>query len=254
MRQKYKILAVDDDRANLNIISEILFDEYEVKTAESGERALEIIKSYTPDLILLDIMMPGIDGYEVCRLLRTDSALAHTKILFLSAKEMLEERLRGYKVGGDDYITKPFEEDELLAKIRVFLKFKSEEAIKSLNKIVREGQPDVFQKISQYFSSVLYIHSTFPYCKIICKAEETNSLLLRTTLKELEEKFDGQDLLRIHKSYLVNPIKIVVIKKKGSQDYEAILRDNNDSTVSIPIGRKYHAHLKRLNPKWFLGP
>ncbi|MBU3917388.1 LytTR family transcriptional regulator DNA-binding domain-containing protein, partial [bacterium] len=158
----------------------------------------------------------------------------------------------GYEVGGDDFITKPFDEDELVAKIKVFLRLKYEEEIRSLNRIVKNGQPDVFHKISQYFSSVLYIHSTFPYCKIICKAEESNSLLLRTTLKELEKKFDGQDLLRIHKSYLVNPIKIISIAKKGSQDYEAMLKDNDDRIVRIPIGRKYHSSLKKLNPKWFL--
>ncbi len=252
MQDRYKILAVDDDLANLNIITEILSDDYDVKTAETGEEALAVVENIVPDLILLDIMMPGIDGYEVCKRLRSKEALVNTKILFLSAKEMLEERLLGYEVGGDDYITKPFDEEELLAKIRVFLRLKYEEEIKTLNKIVEEGQPDVFHKISQYFSSVLYIHSNFPYCKIICKAEETNSLLLRTTLKELESQFDGQDLLRIHKSYLVNPIKVVSICRKGSQDYEAVLRDNDDKIVKVPIGRKYHSSLRKLNPKWFL--
>lgn len=252
MQSRYKILAVDDDQANLNIITEILYDDYDVQTVETGEDALEKVKDYIPDLVLLDIMMPGIDGYEVCKQLRANKELINTKILFLSAKEMLEERLLGYEVGGDDFITKPFDEDELVAKIKVFLRLKYEEEIRSLNRIVKNGQPDVFHKISQYFSSVLYIHSTFPYCKIICKAEESNSLLLRTTLKELEKKFDGQDLLRIHKSYLVNPIKIISIAKKGSQDYEAMLKDNDDRIVRIPIGRKYHSSLKKLNPKWFL--
>lgn len=252
MTHQYKILAVDDDDANLNIITEILSDDYHVKTALTGEEALEVVDSFIPDLVLLDIMMPGIDGYEVCKMLRADSKLSNTKILFLSAKELLEDRLFGYGVGGDDYITKPFDEEELLAKIKVFLRLKYEEEIRSLNKIVENGQPNVFHKISQYFSSVLYVHATFPYCKIICKAEETNSLLLRTTLKELEKQFDGQDLLRIHKSYLINPIKIVSISKKGSQDYEAVLKDNEEKFVRVPIGRKYHSSLKQLNPKWFL--
>ena len=251
MSHQYKILAVDDDHANLNIISEILSDDYSVKTALSGEEALRLVKSFLPDLVLLDIMMPGIDGYEVCKKLRADAQLANTKILFLSAKELLEDRLFGYGVGGDDYITKPFDEEELLAKIKVFLRLKYEEEIKSLNKVVEEGQPDVFHKISQYFSSVSYIHSTFPYCKIICKVKEANSLLLRTTLKELEKQFDGQDLLRIHKSYLINPIKVVSISKKGSQDYEALLKDNDENIVKIPIGRKYHSSLKQINPNWF---
>lgn len=252
MSHQYKILAVDDDHANISIVSEILCDDYNLKTALTGEEALEVIQEFVPDLVLLDIMMPGIDGYEVCKRMRRNPKLSNTKILFLSAKELLEDRLFGYGVGGDDYITKPFDEEELLAKIKVFLRLKYEEEIKSLNKIVENNQPDVFQKISQYFSSVLYIHSTFPYCKIICKAKESNSLLLRTTLKELEQQFDGQDLLRIHKSYLINPIKVVAIEKKGSQDYEAVLRDNDEDIVKVPIGRKYHSSLKQINPKWFL--
>jgi len=252
MENRYKILAVDDDISNLNIITEVLSSSYTFETAESGEEALKKVQEFVPDLILLDIMMPGIDGYEVCRKLRADTRFSNTKILFLSAKALLEDRLTGYGVGGDDYIVKPFDEDELLAKIKVFLRLKHEEAIRSLNRIVKTGQPDVFHKISQYFSSVLYIHSTFPYCKIICKAGETDSLLLRTTLKELEEQFDGEDLLRIHKSYLINPIKVISISKKGSQDYEAILKDNDDKTVKIPIGRKYHSSLKKVNPEWFM--
>ncbi|MBU2510474.1 response regulator [bacterium] len=252
MQNQYKILAVDDDLANLNIITEILSDDYDVKTVESGEKALSVIDDFSPDLVLLDIMMPGIDGYEVCKIIRSNPRLANTKVLFLSAKELLEDRLTGYDSGGDDYITKPFDEEELVAKIKVFLRLKYEEEIRSLNKIVENGQPEVFNKISQYFSSVLYIHSTFPYCKIICKAEETDSLLLRTTLKELEKQFDGQDLLRIHKSYLINPIKVVSISKKGSQDYEAVLKDNDEKTVKVPIGRKYHTSVKKINPKWFM--
>jgi CheY-like chemotaxis protein len=251
MENQYKILAVDDDLANLNIISEMLEDRYEVEIATSGEEGLKIAKQIVPDLILLDIMMPGIDGYEVCRRLRSDATFANTKILFLSAKELVRDRLTGYDAGGDDYITKPFDDEELLAKIRVFLRLKLEEEMKSLNRIVEKGQPDVIHKISQYFSSVLYIQSTFPYCKIICKVEGDDSLLVRTTLKELEKQFDGHDLLRIHKSFLVNPIKIVSISRKGSQDYEAVLKDNEEKTVKVPIGRKYHSSLKERNPKWF---
>lgn len=251
MSNRFKILAVDDDLANLNIITEILSDEYQIEVAENGEIALRKADKFVPDLILLDIMMPGIDGYEACKKLRANSKLSNTKILFLSAKELLEDRLQGYSVGADDYITKPFDEEELIAKIKVFLRLKNEEEIKSLNKIVESDQPEVFNKISQYFSSVLYIQSTFPYCKIVCKAEEDDTLLLRTTLKDLEKQFDGNDLLRIHKSYLVNPIKVVSVSKKGNQDYEAILRDNDDRTVKVPVGRKYHSSLKELNPKWF---
>lgn len=252
MKEPHKILIVDDDSANLSIISDFLKDYYVVKTARNGEDALNMVELYRPDLVLLDIMMPGIDGYEVCRRIRANPKLADMKIIFLSAKEVLEDRLQGYKVGANDYITKPFSEEELLAKVKVFLKLKLEEEIESLNKILSSNdQSEVAKKINHYFSSILYIKSRFPYCEIVCKSQEINPVLLRTSLKDLERQFKGKDLLRIHKSYLVNPIKIVTIKRKGAQDYEMVLKDNDDNTVSIPIGRKYHSTLKKLNPAWF---
>jgi C4-dicarboxylate-specific signal transduction histidine kinase len=91
------------------------------KLAYSGEEALKIATDYAPDLILLDIMMPGIDGYEVCRQIRADPNLKFTKIILVSGKAMIDERLKGYEVGADDYMTKPFSTEELLAKAKVFL-------------------------------------------------------------------------------------------------------------------------------------
>ncbi len=132
MNIQNRILAVDDNLTNLSILDTLLDDDYCLKTAESGEEALEIATSFRPDLVLLDIMMPGIDGYETCRRLRRDPALRHTKIIMVSAKAMLNERLEGYDVGADDYVTKPFDHDELLAKVRVYLRLKSAEEVEQV--------------------------------------------------------------------------------------------------------------------------
>ncbi len=121
---KSKILVVDDNPTNIAVLAEMLSAEYTLKTALSGEEALEMVKDFIPDVILLDIMMPGIDGYEVCRRLRADRAYRQIKIIMVSAKSLLAERLEGYDAGADDYITKPFEEDELVAKVRVYLRLK----------------------------------------------------------------------------------------------------------------------------------
>lgn len=252
MLKQHKILVVDDDAVNLDVIEEALDNEYNIKTCLNGEETLNVIEQYNPDIVLLDIMMPGIDGYEVCQKIRENPNLYHTKIIFISAKEMLKDRLAGYQVGGDDYIVKPFEEEELRAKVKVFLRLKYEEEIKSLNKIANQkDQSTVYKQISQYFSSILYIHSQFPYCKIVCLSTEINPMLIRTSLKELEKQFKENDLLRVHKSYLVNPIKIVFIRKKGTQDFEITLKDNENNIALIPAGRKYHTLLKNLNPSWF---
>ncbi|ETW94626.1 MAG: hypothetical protein ETSY2_49485, partial [Candidatus Entotheonella gemina] len=132
MKSQQTILLVDDNPANLFVLEEILGNIYRTVTAASGEEALEQAIECLPDLILLDIMMPGIDGYETCRQLRTIPNLQHTKIVMVSAKAMVSERLEGYHAGADDYITKPFEEEELLAKVRVYLRLKSIEEVDQL--------------------------------------------------------------------------------------------------------------------------
>lgn len=129
MQTQEKILAVDDDPNNVAILQELLEDDYDLKVATTGEQALEIVQDFQPDVVLVDIMMPGMDGYQVCRRLREDATLKHTKIIMVSARAMVSERLKGYEAGADDYITKPFDGDEFLAKVRVHLRLKHAEDI-----------------------------------------------------------------------------------------------------------------------------
>jgi putative two-component system response regulator len=121
MQTQGKILAVDDDPNNIAILEELLEDHYVLKTSSNGEQALEIAPAFLPDMILLDIMMPGMDGYEVCRRLRAHHSLKDTKIIMLSARAMRFEQFEGFRVGADDYITKPFEGDDFLEKVQVHL-------------------------------------------------------------------------------------------------------------------------------------
>ena len=126
MESRSRILIVDDHPTNIAIIEEVLGDDYHLATAMSGEEALAVAPRFSPHLILLDVMMPGIGGYETCRRLREHPTLYTVKILMVSAKAMKEERLEGYEVGADDYITKPFEAEELLAKVRVYLRLQAQ--------------------------------------------------------------------------------------------------------------------------------
>jgi two-component system, sensor histidine kinase and response regulator len=125
----HKLLFVDDEERNLRMYTRIFSKNYDVLTKSSGLEALEIIPSYRPDIVLLDVMMPGIDGYEVCRRIRVDSRFRFTKIILVSGKAQLEERLKGYDVGADDYIVKPFDRDEIKAKVDVFLRLKRAEEV-----------------------------------------------------------------------------------------------------------------------------
>ena len=127
-----RILVVDDDTINIEIMSEILEDEFSVSIARSGNEALARIDEFEPDLVLLDIMMPGLDGYETCQQLRQTKQMKHGKIILVSAKAMLSERMKGYEAGADDYLTKPFDAAELVAKVRVFLRLKRVEEVHDL--------------------------------------------------------------------------------------------------------------------------
>jgi len=116
-----RILSIDDNPDNNEIIQEILCDDYEVRIASSGEEGLEVASEFKPHLILLDIMMPGIDGYETCRRIKADPTLKDTIVIMVSAKELVDDKVEGYEVGAYDYITKPFSEEDLKDSVEYFL-------------------------------------------------------------------------------------------------------------------------------------
>ena len=126
-------MIVDDSPLNLEILEEVC-SNYTCESASSGEEALVAAAIFRPDIVLLDIMMPDINGYQVCQIMRENPLLNHAKIIMVSAKGMLNERLEGYEAGADDYVTKPFDEEELLAKIKVYTRLKSEEETSKFKK------------------------------------------------------------------------------------------------------------------------
>jgi CheY-like chemotaxis protein len=115
------VLIVDDTETNIDILLDILGEEYDVAVAMDGESALESVEEDPPDLILLDIMMPGIDGYGVCKRLKDNPATAHIPVVFLTALTEVEEKKRGLEMGALDYITKPFEASEIQSKVKKHL-------------------------------------------------------------------------------------------------------------------------------------
>jgi DNA-binding response OmpR family regulator len=118
MSNPKRILVVDDNPVNCEIIEEILGDEYEVIVANNGVDALALAQRYQPRIILLDVMLPEVDGYLICRKLRSMSEVNKSRIIMVTAKAMPSERAQGFAAGADSYITKPFDETELIAAIR----------------------------------------------------------------------------------------------------------------------------------------
>ena len=122
---KGNILVVDDVPANLRLLVDLLSRKgYEVRPAPNGERALSAARSQPPDLILLDIMMPGMSGYDVCRALKADETTRDIPVIFLSALDEVLNKVEAFAVGAVDYVTKPFERKEVLARVETHLKIR----------------------------------------------------------------------------------------------------------------------------------
>lgn len=119
---KKKILIVEDEESLLKLESFLLISKgFEVKGVANGRAALEAVAEDKPDLVLLDIMLPEIDGFEVCRQLKSDPATRHIPVIMLTAKKSREDMVRGEKVGADWYITKPFKSAMVIETIQRFL-------------------------------------------------------------------------------------------------------------------------------------
>jgi len=113
-----RILCVDDDEIIQDVILTLLSDDYEMLAVDSGSECLRVVGEFRPDIILMDVQMPGPDGYETCTRLKAAEETREIPVIFVSALSSAEERLAGYNAGGDDYITKPFDDNELRHKVR----------------------------------------------------------------------------------------------------------------------------------------
>jgi sigma-B regulation protein RsbU (phosphoserine phosphatase) len=130
------ILVVDDMPSNLRLLSQTLAEKgYGVRTVTSGPRALESARTSPPDLILLDVRMPEMDGYEVCTQLKQDERTAHIPIIFISALDQVEDKVQAFQYGGVDYITKPFQVEEVLARTETHLSLRRlKQSLEKINK------------------------------------------------------------------------------------------------------------------------
>ncbi|MBF0413830.1 MAG: response regulator, partial [Desulfamplus sp.] len=168
MSENKKVLIVDDSPSNIKILNEIIKQDYNVICATDGERALSIVKLHLPDIILLDIIMPGIDGYQVCRQLKSDDTTADIPIIFITSRNDIEGEELGLRAGAVDYITRPFSPEIVKARVTTHLRIKqqhdslrvSEEKYRQLYKhtpamlhsIDRTGK---FVSVSDYWLEVL---------------------------------------------------------------------------------------------------
>lgn len=164
------ILIVDDNPQNLQFLGKLLATSgYSLCIAQNGLEALEFVKTKLPDLILLDVMMPKMNGYDVCKRLKSQQSFKHIPVIFLTARTEPDDIVKGFEVGGVDYVTKPFNSVELLARVKTHVELKMLRGfltICSKCKNVRDDE-GTWQRLETYIeahSETLFSHGLCPAC------------------------------------------------------------------------------------------
>jgi len=180
---KNTILVVDDQPQNIKLVGTLLRNDYNLLIAGSGEKAINTAFQRQPDLILLDIMMPEISGYEVCEILKKNSETADIPIIFLTAKSETYDLVKGFEIGGVDYITKPFQKQEMIARINMHLELKNSKDIIKLQNLELSKKNDELEFIKNELE-IKNIHLAKAYKHL--EQQSQNLHLLYT--KQLEQE------------------------------------------------------------------
>lgn len=192
---KQKILIVDDDRNIAELISLYLIKEcFEVKIVEDGREAIREFTKFQPDLILLDLMLPGMDGYDVCRMIRKTSSVP---IIMLSAKGEVFDKVLGLELGADDYIIKPFDSKELVARVKAVLRrFQLEKEVASVEKITNEIPVTQAGETVQYKDLIVSLTNySVIYCGIVVEIAPKELELLYFLSSHPNQVFTREQLL-----------------------------------------------------------
>ncbi len=207
--EKPLIMLVDDVPQNVQILHQILKDgDYSFSVATSGEDALQLVKTNPPDLILLDIMLGDIDGFEVCKRIKEDSSTVEIPIIFLTAKIRLEDKVEGFRLGAVDYITKPFEDAEIIARVRTHIRLKrSMDMIKDYNHQLNETLAEMHRSYDEIKDS--------QERKIAREKEEVVKVVSATATHEINQ-----------------PITVI-------QGYLDLLKQSLETDTLTPIQAKY---------------
>ncbi len=217
------VLVVDDEPINIDLMAAVLVPEgYHVESAKNGRDALAMIPEILPDVILLDVMMPGMDGYDVCMKIRKNASLPYIPVIFVTAKHTtMSDMLHGFDAGGDDYIRKPFEPPELLSRMRASLRLKE-----SLDKLARAKK-----ELSRYVSlSTLEMIDAHTSGKASGSGASRNLTVLFSDIRgftRISENADPRRVFEMLNTYLSKQIDIIelhggVIDKLSGDEIMAV--------------------------------
>ncbi|KAB2823191.1 MAG: response regulator, partial [Candidatus Dadabacteria bacterium] len=194
-----KILIVDDEATNLRLMSSIIRNHgYAFDTARNGVEAIEKTKEFQPDLIFLDIMMPEMDGYEVCRRLKEDPATQHIPVVMVTALSDRDERLKGLEAGANDFMTKPFNSIELMVRAKNLLRVKAfEDFIREHNQILEEEVRQRTEQLKQTFEELLVSNGRLKETHARIKEAYVDTIDRLTTVAEYKDEDTASHIRRI---------------------------------------------------------
>lgn len=253
-KQRQTILLVDDRPQDLLLLINH-FDHagYDVVVANSGQVALERLQTRTPDLVLLDVVMPEMDGYETCHVLKSKPEMAEVPVLFLTSLSEPVDKIRGFQVGGVDYITKPIEPNEMLARVQTHITLRQlRQQVKVQNDQLQVQNGEQAQLINEYDAKLkaeihLRQQTQIENHAIHRLMQEQDSQLIEVVMKVFGRKTDAPNLFQI----LCTPIQLQVTQSEMILDQilstkEGALCDNPAETkLTVPLAKlqAIHAHI-----------
>lgn len=162
---KHTVMVVDDTETNVDILVEALGEEYDISVATDGASCIEAVSASVPDLILLDVMMPEMDGFEVCRKLKASAETAEIPVIFLTALRDIKEKQRGFELGAVDYVTKPFELGEVKARVKNHL------ALKEAQQLLKDQNVILDKTVEQRTKELSLTHNLMSEGIVLCDSE-----------------------------------------------------------------------------------
>jgi two-component system, NtrC family, sensor kinase len=237
MPQDNTILVVDDTPTNLQVLFDLLSEQsYRVAIAKNGETALQRLQSYHPDLILLDVMMPGIDGFETCQRLKADPTTRDIPVIFMTALSDSVDKVRGLNLGAVDYITKPIQHEEVLARIRVHLQLRN--SAKELEQRTEE-LTETLQDLKQTQLHLVQSEKMSALGQLVAGiAHEINNPVnfIHGNLTYVQEYTrDLLEFVQLYQTHYPNPVEEIQ-KRAEELDLEFLQSDLNKMLGSMKIG------------------